>query len=333
MPIVSSDLKAYKAAINNDSDANGGTMSAVQSVSGVAGNVLPPVSEAELAAGMNRYRKLFFKVANDDDLPLNNARAYIENYTPGDDRVLIFPGTQTDVQSDLAGTERLYGCGQLDATVTAGATEIEVLMEDGGDDAIQDGDTIRISDKTDIDDATGNEEEVVVSGAPTIAGDVYTITLATALANGYAAASTRVASILSLGTLEGAYSGFAVTAAGDGAYDDTAHPVQLDSIGTIEDTFTLTFTDATSFDITGLAAGDLGSGNISSATAPVNATFGKPYWTLASAGFSGTFAAGDTIQFTTDPAAAGIWYRHIVPAGAASLTANKAVVVLDGESA
>jgi len=332
MTIQSSEIKAYRAATNNDSASNGGIMSANESVSGVAGNVLPPVTQAELTSGVTRHRKLFRKVANDADETLFNARAWVENFTPGDDRVLIFAGTQTDVQSDLSGSERVYGAGQLDSDVTAGATSIDVLMEAGGDDAIQNGDTVRISDKPTFDGA-GNEEERTVSGAPGKAGDVYTITLDSGLDNGYLAADTRVASILTVGDIKGAYSGFTVTSAGDGAYDDTANPVELDNIGTIQDTFTLTFTSATAFDIAGLEAGALGSGNISSDTAPNNASFGKPYFTLRSAGFSGTWQAGDTIEFTTSPAAAAFWYKHIVPAGAASLTANKAIVVLDGESA
>lgn len=333
MAIQKSELKTYKSAVINDSASNGGIMSAVESVDDVAGNILPAINQADRIAGLTRYRKAFRKVANDADLALNNARAFVENYTPGDDRVLIFIGTQIDTQGDLTGTERVYGCGQLNATVGAGATSIDVLMEDGTDDAIQDGDTIRISDKTDIDDSGGNEEERTVNGAPVKAGDVYTITLDQALDNGYSAASTRVASIISVGTVQGSYSGFAVTAAGDGAYDDAGNPLELDNIGTIEDTFTLTFTSATDFDIAGLVAGDLGSGNISSDTAPANPDFAKPYWTLRSAGFSGTFQAGDTIQFTTSPASIPIWYLHIVPAGAASITGNAVVVVVDGESA
>lgn len=333
MTIQSSELKFYKAAVNNDGSGNGGVMSAVEIASGVAGNILPAVSQAELTNGVNRKRKVFAKVANDDDLALNNARAFVENFTPGDDRVLLFAGTQTDVQGDLTGSERRYGCGKLDSTVTAGATQIDVLMEDGGDDAIQDGDTIRISDMADIEASTGNEEERTVDGAPTKSGDVYTITLDTALDNGYDAADTRVASIMSLGNVAGSYANFSVTSAGDGDYDDTANPLELDHIGAIQDTYTLTFTSATEFDISGLAAGALGSGVISSDTAPTNPDFGKPYWTLRSAGFSGTWAQGDTITFDTSPAAAALWYEHIVPAGAASLTANEAVVVVDGESA
>lgn len=333
MPISASELKTYKAATNNDSASNGGIMTANEAVSGVAGNILPAVTQAELTNGVTRYRKAFRKAANDADLALNNARAFVENFTPGDDRVLLFAGTQTDVQGDLTGSERRYGAGKLNSTVTAGATQIDVLMEAAADDAIQNGDTIRISDMADIDAGTGNEEYRTVSGAPTKAGDVYTITLDSALDNGYDAADTRVASLMSLGTVQGSYSGFTVTSAGDGAYDDTANPVEIDHIGAIQEDITLTFTDATNFDIVGSVSGALGSGVISSDTAPTNSDVGKPYWTLRSAGFSGTWANGDTIEFTTSPAAAALWYEHIVPAGAASLTANQVVVVVDGESA
>jgi hypothetical protein len=53
---------------------------------------------------------------------------------------------------------------------------------------------------------------------------------------------------------------------------------------------------------------------------------------MQSAGFGGTFLAGDLITFTTHPAAVPIWLRRDVPAGAANLTTNEAVIVLDGET-
>lgn len=331
MAIQQSELKFYKSKVVNDTSANGGAMSSSQIASGAVGNLFPPVSQAERVAGVTRHRKLFCKVANDADLTLNNAGVFVENYTPGDDRITIFAATQTDTQSGITGSERKYGCGKLDANVIAGATSITVLVEQGATVIFVNGDTIRISDKADI-NAAGNEEDAVISGVPSVAGDVVTITLAAGLANGYSASNTRVASVMAAGDVIGAVSGWAETSAA-GTYDEATYPVVVDSIGGVQDTFTLTFTSATAFNIAGAAEGSLGSGTISGDTAPNNATFGKPYWTLQSEGFGGTWATGDTIVFTTSPAAAPVWVRQVVPAGADSISVNVPFVALRGESA
>ena len=42
------------------------------------------------------------------------------------DEIAFFAGSQTNVQDDITGSEDLYGVGQLNADVTAGATSIAV---------------------------------------------------------------------------------------------------------------------------------------------------------------------------------------------------------------
>lgn len=49
--------------------------------------------------------------------------------------------------------------------------------------------------------------------------------------------------------------------------------------------------------------------------------------------FGGTFATGDTIAFTTQPAAIALWYKRVVPAGASSFSGNQVIVGIDCESA
>jgi hypothetical protein len=56
------------------------------------------------------------------------------------------------------------------------------------------------------------------------------------------------------------------------------------------------------------------------------------YWTLNYMGFGGTWQTNDTITFATTPATYPIWYKRVVPPGAASFSANKVIVVVDGES-
>ena len=56
MTISSSELKRYKPATITDTPANGGKMSAVESVSALKNNVFPDVSEDERTTGVTRYR-------------------------------------------------------------------------------------------------------------------------------------------------------------------------------------------------------------------------------------------------------------------------------------
>lgn len=335
MAIVRNDLQVFRAATNNELSGNGGRMSAIEVISSVLGNVFPDVTQAERLAGVTKLRKLFFKNGNTTDIAFANARYYVENYTPAEDEVFIHLGSQIDTQGDLTGSESLYGAGQLNADVNSGVSQVDVLVHDGNVILFRDGDLIRISDKTDIDDVSGNEERHRISGVPVVNGDVITITLATTLANAYLAASTRVTSMIEYepDDVVGIFENLVVTSAGDGAYDPSGDNLTVHNEGGIEQSWTLTFTSATDFDLSGNTVGSVGSGNISSNFTPTNPDFASPYFTLNNAGFSGTFQAGDTITFDTHPAAVPIWVHRVVPAGAAAFSGNSAVIVQDGESA
>ena len=332
MPLQPSDFFYRKPALVNLTGSNGGRMSAVAMVSGVNNNIWPDVPQAERSAGSTTYRKLFYHVANDDDLSLLSVKAFIENFSPGDDTITMFAGTFEDTQADLTGAERQYGCGQLNATVLAGVTTIDVLVEDAALDLLQNGDTVRISDRDDV-DAAGNAEYVTLNAATTYAGDVATITFLEPLANGYAAANTRVASVIELPDVLATVTAWAESAAGDGTFDEATSPLGLDHIGTISQAWTLTFTAATTFDVVGDIVGSVGSGDTGNDFSPNNPNHAKPYFNLLFAGWAGTWASGDTITFRTDPAALALWEKRIIPAGAGSLAGNSVSVAVDGAGA
>ena len=338
MPIQSSELLFYKSDVVSDATSNGGRMSATAIPDGVKNNVWPDVPQGERTAGSTKYRKVFIKVANDADITLVDPRVFIETPTPGDDRVLIFPGTQTDTQGDLTGSERLYGAGGLDANVSAGATTLAVNCEAAADAIFQNGDLIRISDKDGVGDANGNVDFIRLAATNAVSwnGGKATLTFAAgqSLLTGYTAASTRVASVIEAADVAASVDGWTETST-SGTYDETTHPVVTDSIGTIEQTWTITFSNATTFTCVGNTLGSVGGGTIGGGDfAPNNADFSKPYFTLTdSGGWGGTWASGDTLDFTTHPAAIPVWEKRIVPAGANSLSANKVVLAITGESA
>lgn len=326
MTVLDSEVKFYKSATVSDGAANGGRMGIIESVSAVAQNVFPDVPEAERVAGSVKYRKLFIKVENPNDEALLNTFLFFDTITPADDAQRFFPGTQVDTQNDIS-APTLFGVGTLQATVLAGVNTIVVTVEDwSAGDIFADGDTIRIADGT-------NEEIHTINGAPSPAGNDITLTLDNNLANGYNSSNTSISSGIDIGTLQADFDTWVETT-GAGTYDEaTPGNVVVDAVGGVEQDWTLTFTSPTNFDLVGDTLGAVGSGTIAGNFAPNNPDFTAPYVTLLSAGWGGTWAASDTITFTTHPAAFGIWYERTVPAGAAAISSNTIQNVVIGESA
>jgi hypothetical protein len=340
MAIQTSEIKLVKPANINDTTANGGRMSATDVADGVKNNVWPDVSQAERTAGSVKYRKLFIKIANDDDLALIDPKIFIETHTPGDDTIVMMAGTQTDTQAEADDYTRFYGTGDLDADVSSGVSSLAVNVESGnssaGDNVFQNGDLIRVSSQDGVDNPTGETEFLRLDASSGVSwnGDKATLTFDTGvtLANSYTAASTRIASVIEATNIEVTFDGWGESSA-NGTYDETTNPPVLDAIGSIEQNWTITFTDATNFTCVGDIAGSIGSGSIGGGDfAPNNSDFSKPYFTLADAGWAGTWANGDTVSFTSHPASSPVWLKRTVPAGANSLSGNKVIPAISGES-
>ncbi|MBF0262456.1 MAG: hypothetical protein HQL97_11570 [Magnetococcales bacterium] len=342
MAIQASEIKWYRSRVVNDGPTNGGTMSALEIQDGVKNNVWPDVPQAERNAGSVKYRKSFIKIANDDDLALTAPRLFIETGTPGDDRVVVLAATQTDTQAEASGYTRCYGIGFLDGPILADDASLQVVVEPGnaaeGDAIFQDGDLIRVSDQSSLDAPTGNSEflRLASSNAVTWNGNLATLTLADGNrpARNYAAGVTKVASVIEGADITTGLSDWQISSPA-GSYDRTGFPPALDHIGTLEQTWTLTFTSATQFVCVGNDLGIVGSGAIQTDFSPINPDFAKPYFTLSggSPPWGGTFASGDTVTFVTHPAALPLWEKRTVPAGANSHSGNQVIVAISGESA
>jgi hypothetical protein len=125
-----------------------------------------------------------------------------------------------------------------------------------------------------------------------------------------------------------------VTSSG-GSFDSaTVGNIKAHNKGAIEETWTLTFTGATTFTASGNTVGALTStGSTSADYAPLNPATGTPYFTIKAVAWGGTFQANDTVSFATHPAAIPIWYRRQVPAGTFSLANDFTSLAIHGESA
>ncbi len=331
MAIVSTDLKWYKSLVVNDLSTNGGRMSTNEAITAASNNVWPDVPKSERDAGSTKYRKIFAKAHSDNDDTLVAPNIWNDKPTPAGDYQLFFEGTQIDTQATLS-ESRIYGVGDLVSDVVVGGSTLIVNVEDAALTGIfQDTDKIRITDKLTPSAVTGNEGIYTINGTPSISTTQVTITITPVLANDYLAASTRVMSLFEPGNLAAEITGLTITSAG-GTYDDTTYPFLLNNQGAVFENVTLEFTDATNFTATGDTLGALGSGTIGSDFTVMNATYSKILFTIESAGWGGTYAALDTVEFTVNPAAIPLWLKRVVPAGSSSLANNSNLTAISGES-
>jgi len=336
MPILDNEILWRPATLLSDATPaqNGGRMAFAQLVSGVKNNLFPDVSQSERGAGSVKWRKAFIHINSAQDAALLNVRLFLDTLTPAGDFVVFQLGSTTDTQDQITG--RAYGIGTLFAPVVGGASQIQVVCEHNAEYAslqpFRVGDVLRVSDRPSTGGA-GNEEWVSVTGI--VYGlDFVTLDFTPALANGYATANTLVSSVYELASVAASIEGVAVTSAG-GTFDAaTVGNLVAHNKGAVVVTWTLTFTSATTYTVSGITVGTLPDvGSISADFAPTNPATGTPYFTIRAIGWGGTFQTNDMLAFSTHPAAIPVWYRRQVPAGTFSLANDYASLAIHGESA
>ena len=328
MPIIPAELKLYRSATVSNEGANGGRLSANEVPDATAQSVFPRITQDQRTAGHTDYRKLFWKIANDDDLIAYDVQVWLDKLAPGGDRVLIWEGTQRDTQADVIATppSRYYGSGLLDLDVNSGLFVLDANVEDATDAIFVAGDLVYITDGT-------NEEFITIAaGGVAWAGNVATLTFTSALLFSYTVAlATRVSPVIESGDIETTLDNWAENTA-IGTYDETTYPVDLDNIGSIEQTWTITFNDASAFTLSGDILGVVDTGNIGTNFSPINSDFAKPYFTIDKDGWGGTWAVGETLVFQTHPAVVPLWSKRITPPGTPSYTGDGVTYAISGES-
>ncbi|MDQ7832033.1 MAG: hypothetical protein RDU30_09885 [Desulfovibrionaceae bacterium] len=323
MPIVPSEIIIRKSAVIGDTSANGGRMTKTAVADQSRNGMFPNFTISERTAGKTRYRKFFVHVANDEDLALLDAILFVAAPTPAGDRVTIFAATWDDTQADIDAPDQ-YGAASLTSTAASGATSLIVTLEDSSQVIFREGERVRIWDGED-------EATAEIFTADTVSKDGASVTLGLSGATTKEfAAGSPVSSLMDCGDIE-ALASVNVPETDNGEFNDTA--VVVDSIGTIAQTITLTFTSATAFSATSDVLGSLGTGNIAASFAPINADYAKPYFTVPSAAWSGTWEAGDTVAIETTPAAVPFWAELVCPAGASGDTDNEITIRLEGGTA
>jgi len=326
MALTAADIKVYKAANNSDTSSNGGAITTNEVVD-VVGALFPNVDNAERLSGSTKWRKMFFKVVSNNNTALIAARVYQDVDTQGEDIILMVKGTNTDTQSSILTNNKLYASVNLDTSVVAGSNTIAVNIPSFTNNWFEIGNTIRISDKL-ATDSVGNEEFLLITGIA-INGSVITLTLSDVLVNSYVASVTRVMNVIELGDVVASANNLVKTSSA-GLFNISK--VSCTNLSTVDASWTLTFTNSTTFNITSSLLGSAVVGNNVTNASVINPITSLPYFSIDSSAFSGTFVSGDIISFNTVAAIIPIWLKRIIPVGAAPVAINKSFFILDGGS-
>jgi len=323
MSISASNIKFYKAENNNDAIGNGGNIGITEIVDSTLNNLFPNVSSADRVAGKTRYRKMFMRNENTEDLTLENAEIWIGSKSSADDYFQLKSGTDIDTQAEADDYEDWAGVGTLHAPVGSGETALVVDYDT--DSGVFPGEAVTVH----VDDGF-NEVDVDVVGTPSWVGNRATFNISGELGYNFSADTTVVSTIADLGDIETSFANWVETS-GAGTYDESTYPLTLYNVGTVTDSWTLTFSDSTNFSVSGANIGSVGSGDINTDFQPSNGS--SYYFKIDKDGWGGSWANGDTITFRTVHAGKGIWAKEVVPAGIASKSNNTIRLDWKGESA
>jgi hypothetical protein len=322
MSITASEILFYKAANNNDVAAsNGGRISATQITTGSLNNLFPNISNAERVAGKTRYRKMFLRNKNTGDLSMYSGEVWIGTRSLADDYFQLKAGTDTDVQTAAEGYTNWAGTGLLAGAAGSGESSIEVDFDAAS--GVWDGVRVHITDGV-------NSLDTSVVGDPLWIGNAATFTISGELGYNFSAMTTIVSAMVDLGTVQKSTSGWVETSSA-GTYDEATYPVVTYNMGTVTDSWTLTFGDANNFSVVGANTGSVGSGDISTDCQPANGS--SYYFKVDKDGWGGSWALGDTVTFNTVHAGKAIWVKEVVPAGVGSYSNNEVSLGWRGESA
>lgn len=317
--MLPTDIVVRKALVNGDGITNGGIMTKHICESDTRENIFSAAFYEQAQAGLIRYRKEFFHINTIDNQGLENGRIFIDQMSQGDDRVYVFPATHEDAQGDLTGTERVYGCGLLDANVSVGGSTITVAVEKGTDLIFRSGDKIRIFN--------GITRDFNIISNISWSADVATIILGSPLQNAYSRTDTIVSPYFEQALIKASVDAFTIVSA-QGQYNQNV--IELINQSTVFETWDLTFNNPSQYQCVGRRLGNIGTGNIATDFAPLNPDFNRAYFILRASGFSGTYQQGDKITVRTVPSACGVWYKQIIPPNTAGIGGNKFRARLEG---
>ena len=284
-------LSIKKSLITSQLSSNGGRFTFDYQTSG---NICKELTEKITTPYHERLIKSFLH--NDADTPETNIALALKNPVAGAYSHFLATGTQRDTQATFAPT-RYHSIGYLSGNAMIGEINLAVQFPTGADDleVVQAGDTLTL---TSADRSV--TKNVMVAAAYFDAGIAY-IQLSDPVDTNFLS-NSLVSSAITTTSITATLSNVIKT---DCVIDETQ--IELSNNGTVEQSFTLTFTSATAFTVTGDVIGSLPAGDISTQYAPLNPATNAPYLTIpATAWTSATTSA--TLTFDTHPAALPFWF-------------------------
>ena len=147
------------------------------------------------------------------------------------------------------------------------------------------------------------------------------VNLAEGLSNNYSNINTVVGMCLDLGDLVPTKSKFSQNLPGGGNFN--VDNLVLTNKGTIEQRWTLLFSNGADYTCTGDTVGSVGGSNYVSTFSPNNPDQNSPYLTISPSCWETLNAQmGDTVIIDTHPSSFGIWWRENVPINTVAYSNN-----------
>lgn len=337
--ITSNAIKWYAAETTDNSPKNGGHMSSREIPDNEPNNVWPDVTCEERLEGAVQFRKNFIKIHTKDNQPLLEPKIYVETPTPGEDEIVIFQGTFDDTAATLA-PKRFYGSSFL--LQEFDARKHWLMVKRGPHDTIsifQDGDLLRISNQSTVDDLHGETIflRLDANRAVAVFDDYFLLRLENfqEVPLVFPAETTKVSSVMEVPDMVAHCGGITIESKEKCGENDVT--VELLNCSTIFETWTITFQDEDAFSCHGHRLGLVQYGSVAEVMSrerrkgfrPTNSAFGFPFFILKLR--QKGWMEGDIVTFTTFPAATPVWERRKVPAGAKPHYGNKVVIAITGE--
>ncbi|QWS69922.1 hypothetical protein [Vibrio phage vB_VpS_PG28] len=306
------DLAVFLPQVVSDSPTNGGVTTREVVASGVMNGIFPDVTSDERANGSTKYRKMIFKPNVRTISPLYECYLVCTKFSNRDVAMGFAYGTEDDTQATAA-SKQYYVMAKVVAKNGSG-----VLLDSSCQPLIENGtQTYRVFSQ-----ATQTTFTVRSTGWALTSGRVQ-ITLSQEDRDKISLNDTLCADkMFNLSSLDTptaltpqVHSYTKNSANGTVVEDMITYPA-----GALRSTVTLTFTSSETYNAVIDAAGTTKSGNINSTTTlyhpdGISQTANDIMLEIPPSVFSGTWAAGDTLQVTVESGAVPVWLKRIIPAG------------------
>jgi hypothetical protein len=145
----------------------------------------------------------------------------------------------------------------------------------------------------------------------------------------YEILKTYVSQVVPLGDIVASTNGW--TESGAGTYNEATYPVQVYPVGTIDQTWTITFTSAGVYNVSGSVVGTVVTGQtVTTDCKPINGS--SYYFNIRAAGWGGSWISPNTITFNTVGSYKGCWCKQVVSSGAETCGDNTWNIRTTGDS-